>query len=147
QEVGGVTKCKKESVPHAHANTHDFKKSRKLMIKTSAVYELIIKKDTEMKEEKIERKSITLKAKKESSDKDNSDSEIDDEEYAMAVRNFKKFFKRRGRFVRQPHEEKKSFPKSRDDKNEPNRKEHLLEDLGAIAIMKRMKRLKTKRVL
>ncbi|GKB45565.1 hypothetical protein Tco_0896318 [Tanacetum coccineum] len=71
------------------------------------VYELIIRNDSEMTEDKIERKSITLKAKKESSDEDNSNSEIDDVEYAMAVRNFKKFFKRRGRFVRQPHEEKK----------------------------------------
>ncbi|GKB60350.1 zf-CCHC domain-containing protein, partial [Tanacetum coccineum] len=39
----------------------------------------------------------------------------DDEEYDMAVRNFKQFFKRKGRFVRQPREEKKSFRK-RDDK-------------------------------
>ncbi|GKB56786.1 hypothetical protein Tco_0912972 [Tanacetum coccineum] len=30
----------------------------------------------------------------------------DDEEYAMAVRNFKKFFRRKGKFVRQPREEK-----------------------------------------
>ncbi|GKD76975.1 zf-CCHC domain-containing protein [Tanacetum coccineum] len=35
----------------------------------------------------------------------------------MAVRDFKKFFKRRGRFVRQPHEERKSFQKNKDDKN------------------------------
>ncbi|GJU48993.1 retrovirus-related pol polyprotein from transposon TNT 1-94 [Tanacetum coccineum] len=31
-----------------------------------------------------------------------------DEEYAMAVRDFKKFFKRRGRFVRQPRNDKKT---------------------------------------
>ncbi|GJR72289.1 hypothetical protein Tco_0084654 [Tanacetum coccineum] len=41
----------------------------------------------------------------------------DDEEYAMAVRDFKKFFKRRGRFVRQPYEERKSFQRNKDDKN------------------------------
>ncbi|GJS04362.1 retrovirus-related pol polyprotein from transposon TNT 1-94 [Tanacetum coccineum] len=35
----------------------------------------------------------------------------------MAVRDFKKFFKRRGRFVRQPRNDKKTFHKSRDDKN------------------------------
>ncbi|GJY55752.1 retrovirus-related pol polyprotein from transposon TNT 1-94 [Tanacetum coccineum] len=35
----------------------------------------------------------------------------------MAVRDFKKFFKRRGRFVRQPRNEKKTFQRSRDDKN------------------------------
>ncbi|GKE98817.1 alpha/beta hydrolases superfamily protein, partial [Tanacetum coccineum] len=40
-----------------------------------------------------------------------------DEEYAMAVRDFKKFFKRRGRFVRQPRNDKKSFQRRRDDKN------------------------------
>lgn len=49
-------------------------------------------------------KSIALKARKESSNEDSSTSESDDEEYAMAVRDFKKFFKRRGRFVRQPHD-------------------------------------------
>nr|GFB68519.1 transposase, Ptta/En/Spm, transposase, Tnp1/En/Spm-like protein [Tanacetum cinerariifolium] len=47
-----------------------------------------------------ERKSLALKAKKESSDDERSTSESEDEEYAMEVRDFKKFFKRRGRFVR-----------------------------------------------
>ncbi|GJZ49709.1 hypothetical protein Tco_0603899 [Tanacetum coccineum] len=45
-----------------------------------------------------------------------------DEEYAMAVRDFKKFFKRRGRFVRQPRNDKKTFQRSRDDKNDKNQK-------------------------
>ncbi|GJX32646.1 hypothetical protein Tco_0242501 [Tanacetum coccineum] len=45
-------------------------------------------------------------AKNESSDEDSSTFDSEDEEYAMAVRDFKKFFKRRGRFVRQPHDEK-----------------------------------------
>nr|GEX64884.1 retrovirus-related Pol polyprotein from transposon TNT 1-94 [Tanacetum cinerariifolium] len=35
----------------------------------------------------------------------------------MAVRDFKKFFKRRGRFMRQPRKNKKTFQRSRDDKN------------------------------
>ncbi|GJW04309.1 retrovirus-related pol polyprotein from transposon TNT 1-94 [Tanacetum coccineum] len=35
----------------------------------------------------------------------------------MAVRDFKKFFKRRGRFVRKPRNDKKTFQKSQDDKN------------------------------
>nr|GEV17101.1 ribonuclease H-like domain-containing protein [Tanacetum cinerariifolium] len=39
----------------------------------------------------------------------------DDEEYAMSVRNFKKFFRRKGKFVRQLREEKKSF-RERDEK-------------------------------
>ncbi|GJT10770.1 hypothetical protein Tco_0857812 [Tanacetum coccineum] len=37
--------------------------------------------------------------KKESSDDETSTSRSDDEEYAMTVRNFKKFFRRKGRFV------------------------------------------------
>ncbi|GJZ41761.1 zf-CCHC domain-containing protein [Tanacetum coccineum] len=43
-------------------------------------------------------------------------SKCEDEEYAMAVRDFKKFFKRRGRFTRQPWNDKKTFQRSRDDK-------------------------------
>nr|GEZ68911.1 zf-CCHC domain-containing protein/UBN2 domain-containing protein [Tanacetum cinerariifolium] len=35
----------------------------------------------------------------------------------MAVRDFKKFFKRRGRFVRQPRNDEKTFQRSRDGKN------------------------------
>ncbi|GJR87620.1 zf-CCHC domain-containing protein [Tanacetum coccineum] len=60
---------------------------------------------------------LALKAKKESSDKDSSTSESEDEEYAMAVRDFKKFFKRRGRFIRQPHDERKSSQRNKYDKN------------------------------
>ncbi|GJS37501.1 hypothetical protein Tco_0535883 [Tanacetum coccineum] len=47
-------------------------------------------------------RSLALKAKKESSDEDSSTSDSEDEEYAMAVKEFKKFFKRRGRFIRSP---------------------------------------------
>ncbi|GJU68053.1 hypothetical protein Tco_1254312 [Tanacetum coccineum] len=39
----------------------------------------------------------------------------DDEEYAMAPENFKKFFRRKGKFVRQLREEKKLF-QQRDEK-------------------------------
>ncbi|GKA00639.1 zf-CCHC domain-containing protein [Tanacetum coccineum] len=46
-----------------------------------------------------------------------STSGSEDEEYAVAVRDFKKFFKRRGRFVRQTWNDKKTFQRSRDDKN------------------------------
>nr|GEV45243.1 retrotransposon protein [Tanacetum cinerariifolium] len=81
------------------------------------VYEMIIMKDSEIVKEKVERKSLALNAKKESNDEECSTSGSEDEEYAMAVRDFKKFFKRRGRFLRQPRNEKKTFQKSRDDKN------------------------------
>ncbi|GKC82370.1 hypothetical protein Tco_1138087 [Tanacetum coccineum] len=60
------------------------------------VHEMIIKKDYEIVKAKVERKSLTLKAKKESSDEECSTSRSEEEEYAMAVRDFKKFFKRRG---------------------------------------------------
>ncbi|GJZ12720.1 zf-CCHC domain-containing protein [Tanacetum coccineum] len=82
------------------------------------VYEEVIKKDSEtVKIKREQSRSIALKARKESSDDDSSTSDSEDEEYAMAVRDFKKFFKRRGRFVRQPHEERKSFQRNKDDKN------------------------------
>ncbi|GJT79632.1 zf-CCHC domain-containing protein [Tanacetum coccineum] len=81
------------------------------------VHEMVIKKDFEIVKAKVERKSLALKAKKESSDEECSTSRSEDEEYAMAVRDFKKFFKRRGRFVRQPRNDKKTFQRSRDDKN------------------------------
>ncbi|GJU14490.1 retrovirus-related pol polyprotein from transposon TNT 1-94 [Tanacetum coccineum] len=59
------------------------------------VHEMIIKKDSEILKAKVERKSLALKAKKESSDEECSTSGSEDEEYAMAVRDFKKFFRRR----------------------------------------------------
>ncbi|GJT14172.1 hypothetical protein Tco_0861214 [Tanacetum coccineum] len=81
------------------------------------VHELIIKKDSEIVKGKGEMRSLALKAKKESSDEEISTSGSEDEEYAIAVRDFKKFFKRRGRFVRQPRNDKKTFQRSWDDKN------------------------------
>ncbi|GJY34224.1 zf-CCHC domain-containing protein [Tanacetum coccineum] len=81
------------------------------------VHEMIIKKDFEIVKAKVERKSIALNSKKESSDEECLTSGSEDEEYALAVRDFKKFFKRRGRFVRQTQNDKKVFQRSRDDKN------------------------------
>nr|GEX27110.1 transposase, Ptta/En/Spm, transposase, Tnp1/En/Spm-like protein [Tanacetum cinerariifolium] len=77
---------------------------------------MIIKKDSKIVKAKVERKSLALKAKKESIDKECSNSISEDEEYAMAVRDFKKFFKRKGRFMRKPRNNKKTFPRSRDKK-------------------------------
>nr|GEU66978.1 ribonuclease H-like domain-containing protein [Tanacetum cinerariifolium] len=65
------------------------------LIENLKVHEMIIKKDFEIVKAKIERKSLTLKYKKESSDEECSTSGSEDEEYAMAVRELKKFFKRR----------------------------------------------------
>nr|GEW28595.1 zf-CCHC domain-containing protein/UBN2 domain-containing protein [Tanacetum cinerariifolium] len=58
-----------------------------------------------------------LKAKKESSDEEYLNFGSEDEEYVMAMRDFKKLFKRRGRFVRQPQNKKNTFQRSSDDKN------------------------------
>nr|GEV29030.1 zf-CCHC domain-containing protein/DUF4219 domain-containing protein/UBN2 domain-containing protein [Tanacetum cinerariifolium] len=87
-------------------------------IRNLKVYEVIIKKDSEMVKGKKEKsRSLSLKDKKESSDEDSSTLDSQDEEYDMAMRDFKKFFKRRGRFVRQPHDERKSSQRNKDDKN------------------------------
>nr|GEW93662.1 hypothetical protein [Tanacetum cinerariifolium] len=59
------------------------------------VHEMIIKKDFEIVKGKGERKSLSLKAKKESSDEECSTSRSEDDEYTIAVRDFKKLFKRR----------------------------------------------------
>ncbi|GKB70078.1 zf-CCHC domain-containing protein [Tanacetum coccineum] len=70
-----------------------------------------------VKGKRDQNRSLAVKAKKESSDEDSSTSDSKDKEYAMAVRDFKKFFKRQGRFVRQPHDERKSSQRRKDDKN------------------------------
>ncbi|GJU83865.1 alpha/beta hydrolases superfamily protein [Tanacetum coccineum] len=77
-------------------------------------------KDSEKREQN---RSLSLKAKKESCDEDSSTSDNEDEEYAIAVRDFKEFFKRRGRFVRQPQDEKKSSQRNKDDKNDKSERE------------------------
>ncbi|GKB83308.1 hypothetical protein Tco_0950203 [Tanacetum coccineum] len=69
------------------------------LIRNLKVHEMIIKKDSEIVKAKVERKSLALKAKKESSDEECSTSRSEDEEYPMAVRDFKKFFKRRGKDI------------------------------------------------
>ncbi|GJU82313.1 zf-CCHC domain-containing protein [Tanacetum coccineum] len=82
------------------------------------VHEMIIKKDFKIVKAKGARKSLAIKAKKESSDEESSTSGSKDEEYAIAVRDLKKFFKRRGRLVRQPRNDKKTFQRIRDNKND-----------------------------
>nr|GEX85976.1 UBN2 domain-containing protein [Tanacetum cinerariifolium] len=74
------------------------------------VHKVVMEKDSKIyKGEKESVKSIALKSKKESSDVETLTSRSNDVKYAMVVRNFKKFFRRKGTFVRQPREEKKSF--------------------------------------
>ncbi|GJT75133.1 hypothetical protein Tco_1041858, partial [Tanacetum coccineum] len=76
------------------------------------VHEVVMEKDSENYRGKKERvKSIALKANKESSDDETSTSGSDDEVYAMAVRNLKNFFRRKGKFDRQPRGERSHFDK------------------------------------
>nr|GEU29033.1 UBN2 domain-containing protein [Tanacetum cinerariifolium] len=63
------------------------------LIRNLKVYEMIIKKDSKIVKAKGERKSLALNTKKESSDEECSTSRSEDEEYAMAVRDFKKFLR------------------------------------------------------
>nr|GEW01898.1 zf-CCHC domain-containing protein/DUF4219 domain-containing protein/UBN2 domain-containing protein [Tanacetum cinerariifolium] len=92
------------------------------LIRNLKVHEMIIKKYSEIVKAKVKRKSLALKAKKESSDEECSTFGSKDEEYAMAVRDFMKFFKRRGRFVRQLRNDKNTFQRSRDDKKDKNQR-------------------------
>ncbi|GKA28865.1 hypothetical protein Tco_0715110, partial [Tanacetum coccineum] len=133
------------------------------------VYEMIIKKDSEIVKAKVERKSLALKAKKESSDKECSTSRSKNKEYAMAVKDFKKFFKRRGRFVRQLRNDKKTkkaettktvkvienaldaatriiLLENVQNHRKTRTKEHLSKVLGVIAVKKMMRKSITKRV-
>ncbi|GJW40088.1 hypothetical protein Tco_0065933 [Tanacetum coccineum] len=111
--------------PKWHAKVTAIEESKDLtslsldeLIRNLKVYEVIIKKDSDMiKDKREQNRSLALKAKKESSDEDSSTFDSEDEEYAMAVRDFNFFFKRRGRFVRQPHDKRKSSQRSKDDKN------------------------------
>nr|GEU73703.1 hypothetical protein [Tanacetum cinerariifolium] len=65
------------------------------LIRNLKVHKMIIKKYFEIVKANVERKSLALKAKKESGDEECLTSGSEDEEYAMAVRDFKKFFKKR----------------------------------------------------
>nr|GEX14546.1 zf-CCHC domain-containing protein/UBN2 domain-containing protein [Tanacetum cinerariifolium] len=89
------------------------------LISNLKVYEVVLEKDSGISKVKKDKyKSLAPKARKISSDEEVSCSESDDEEYAMAVRDFKQFFRRRGKFVRQPHDDKKNFRKIKKDKKE-----------------------------
>nr|GEY62055.1 hypothetical protein [Tanacetum cinerariifolium] len=102
------------------------------------VYEEVIKKYFEtVKGKKVQSRSLALMVKKEVSDEDSSISDSEDKEYAMAIKEFKKLFKRRGRFVRQPRDDRKTFQRSRNDSYE----EH-----GATMEKMKWKRLKMKLV-
>nr|GEZ08356.1 UBN2 domain-containing protein [Tanacetum cinerariifolium] len=125
-----VRKFLRDLYPKWRANVTAIEESKDLsslaldeLIDNLKVHEVVLEKDSEIYRGKKERiKSIALKAKKESSDDDTSTSESDNEEYAMGVRNFKKIFWRKGKFVRQPREGKKSFRQRDKKKRKSDRK-------------------------
>ncbi|GJZ69254.1 hypothetical protein Tco_0632804 [Tanacetum coccineum] len=83
------------------------------------VYEVVLEKDLETSRNKKEMyKSLALKARKVLSEEEATSSDSNDEEYAMAIRDIQKFFTRRGKFVRKPHDDKRNFRKAKKDKKE-----------------------------
>ncbi|GJT24760.1 retrovirus-related pol polyprotein from transposon TNT 1-94 [Tanacetum coccineum] len=117
-----VRKCLRALHPKWRANVTTIEESKDLideLIGNLKVYKMIIKKDSEIVKAKVERKSLALKARKESSDEGLCSPSIvsEDESVGHGVRDFKNFFKRRERFVRQPRNNKKTFQRSRYDKN------------------------------
>ncbi|GKB22676.1 hypothetical protein Tco_0862077 [Tanacetum coccineum] len=86
------------------------------LIRNLKVYEVVLAKDSEVSQIKKEKyKSLALKARKVSSDEEDSCSGSD-EECATAVRDFKEFYRRRGKFVRQPYDDKKNIRKVKEEK-------------------------------
>ncbi|GKA83215.1 zf-CCHC domain-containing protein, partial [Tanacetum coccineum] len=83
------------------------------------VYEVVLEKFLKISKNKKESyKSLALKARQALNEEETSSSDSNDEEYAMAVRDFKKFFRRRGKIVRQPYDDKKNFRKVKEDRKE-----------------------------
>ncbi|GJR93689.1 zf-CCHC domain-containing protein [Tanacetum coccineum] len=79
-------------------------------------YKVVLENDSEDSKIKKEKyKSLALKARKVSSDEEES-CWGSDEEYVMSVRYFKKMFKRRGKFVHQPYDDKKNIQKVKEEK-------------------------------
>nr|GEV37770.1 zf-CCHC domain-containing protein/UBN2 domain-containing protein [Tanacetum cinerariifolium] len=103
-------------IPEKESINNAFAKFNTIITSLKALDEEVIKKDFEtVKGKKEQSRSLALKVKKEVSDEDSSSSDSEDEEYAMDVKEFKKFFKRRGRFVRQPRGDRKTFQRSGND--------------------------------
>ncbi|GJX64727.1 hypothetical protein Tco_0299070 [Tanacetum coccineum] len=79
------------------------------------VYEEVIKKDFKMvKGKKEQSRSLALKMKKEVSDEDSPSSDSEDEEYVMAVKEFKKFSRTR-KIYKTTRGDRKIFQRSRNN--------------------------------
>nr|GEU51411.1 reverse transcriptase domain-containing protein [Tanacetum cinerariifolium] len=91
-------------------------------------YEVVLEKDLETSRKKKEKyKSLALKTRKVLSEEEATSSDSNDEEYVIAVRDFKKFFRRRGNFVRQPYDDKRNFWKAKEDKSRK-----MIEDVSSV---------------
>nr|GEV64573.1 copia protein [Tanacetum cinerariifolium] len=82
------------------------------------VHEMIIKKYSEIVKAKEERISFASKAKTEYSDEECLTSGSEDEEYAMAIRDFKNFFKEEKDSCGDPNHLTRECPKPSKDKNQ-----------------------------
>ncbi|GJX13627.1 retrovirus-related pol polyprotein from transposon TNT 1-94 [Tanacetum coccineum] len=88
------------------------------LIENLKIHEMIIKKDSEIVKAKGERNSLALKAKKESSDEECLTSGSEDEEYAMAVRDFKSSLREKVDSCGNPNHLIGECPKPPKDKNQ-----------------------------
>nr|GEW48807.1 retrotransposon protein [Tanacetum cinerariifolium] len=83
-----------------------------------------------VKDKREQSRSLALEAKKESSDIGSSTFNSKDEEYAMVVREYKKFFKRRGRFSSRNNNQsafiRGAWSDSGEDEEEKNKDETFL---------------------
>nr|GEV70543.1 copia protein [Tanacetum cinerariifolium]GEV70958.1 copia protein [Tanacetum cinerariifolium] len=98
---------KKDEVVPFHKQNDDLKK------KLAKNNEAKMKDFKTVKGKKEQIRSLELKVKMEVSDEDSSNFDSEDEEYAMAIKEFKKFCKSRERFVRQLQGDRKTFQRSR----------------------------------
>nr|GEV05385.1 transposase, Ptta/En/Spm, transposase, Tnp1/En/Spm-like protein [Tanacetum cinerariifolium] len=113
------------------------------------VYEVIIKKYSEIvkgKKRTISR-FLALKAKKEYSDEESSTSGSENKEYAMTMRDFKKFFKIRAKENVLDAEIQITLSENVRSHQETKTKGILLEDPRAITMKKRKRRPKDKTCL
>ncbi|GKB92062.1 retrovirus-related pol polyprotein from transposon TNT 1-94 [Tanacetum coccineum] len=111
------------------------------LIDNLKVHEMIIKKDSKIVKAKGEMKSLALKAKKESSDEESLTSGSEDEEYPWRLETSRSSLKEEV-----DAETRIILSENVRNHQDTRTKRRLLEVLGAIAVRKMMKRLKTKRV-
>ncbi|GJV96858.1 hypothetical protein Tco_1548435 [Tanacetum coccineum] len=83
------------------------------------VYEVVLERDLEISKNKKEKyKSLALKARKVLSKEEAISSDSNDEEYAMTIRDFKKFFKKKASLSVNLMTTKRTFENEDDSKKE-----------------------------